>query len=93
MESYCWQGMPIEAVAAAEAFLSTYDGNKYKLDTATVCFFAGEEYLKLGQYQDALRHFQNVVTLYENEKEMWKGMDHLPRACYRIWETLKEAGG
>ena len=92
MESYCWQGMPIEAVTAAEEFLSTHDENEYKLDTATVCFFAGEEYLKLGEYQDALRHFRKVVSLYENEREMWKGMDHLPRTYYRIWETLRKQG-
>ncbi len=89
MESYYWEGRSEDAVAAGESFLQVYDAEEHKQDTATVSFFAGEEYLKLGDYESALRHFHKVIALYEGESEIWKGMDHLPRSYYRVWEVMR----
>ncbi|MGB9604966.1 MAG: tetratricopeptide repeat protein [Bryobacteraceae bacterium] len=83
IESLAWQGRDAEALAAVEVFLSKYRDIALKQDVATVHFLAGVTARKLGDYNKALRHFGWVVTAYAGEKEIWPGMDHLPRAHKR----------
>lgn len=91
MESLCWQDCYAEAVDAGDSFLTRYEGSEFKQDLATVRFFAGEAAQKVKQYDKALAHFRWVVDAYKGEKEIWPGMGHIPRAYFRIWDTLRRA--
>lgn len=89
VESLAWQERYAEVVAAADAFVTKYQGDELKQDVATVRFFAGEAAQSVRQYDKALGHFRWIVDAYRSQREMWPGMDHMPRTYFRIWETLR----
>lgn len=91
VETFSWQRDPQAAVSEAERFLGQYEGNEFKQDVATVRLIAGEALQRLGRFDEALTHFRWIIEAYRGQKEIWPGMDHLPRTYFQIRETLKRS--
>jgi tetratricopeptide (TPR) repeat protein len=90
METLSWQGSAEGLIVEVECFLATWDTEEFRGEIATAHFFAGENYLKLGEIEPALEHFQWIIDVFEGESEIWPNMDHLPRTLYRKWQILIE---
>lgn len=89
IESLSWQNRYADCLAAAEAFLARNNADEPKQDIATVRFFAGKAAQEIKQYDKALVHFRWIVDACKGQKDIWEGMDHLPRTYYSIWDILR----
>jgi tetratricopeptide (TPR) repeat protein len=91
-ESYWWQRLPQEGQAAAESFIAGFDPVQFKAEMAMAHLLAGECLQAQGQHQAALPNYQWIQSNYAPSEEVWQGMDHLPRAYYRVVHVLLATG-
>ncbi len=89
VESFQWQGDRDQLITSAQAFLSHHEGPEVKREIATVRLMLGEGLFKSRRAEEALPHFRWIIEAYAGEDAIWPGMDHLPRAYYRLWQTLQ----
>jgi len=90
LESYQWSKEYSKALEAGGRFVDNYSTmtEQYRKEIATAYVCLARITKELRYYEESIYYAGQVVTLYPDQKYIWKGMDHIPRAYYDLIESL-----
>jgi len=69
---------------------TTHDADTYPSEVATAHLLHGEFLQRKMRHAEALPHFEWITKRF-GESEVWAGLTTTQRACYRVYDALRQS--